>query len=89
MNHIKKYYSNRIATLLHACQQLPSEIKWHHTDHCIFVFLELPDQIHFASLSARLQTKNVLIIGGDNWYLSDFEKKAAYDYAFTKRMKAI
>ena len=72
VNHMKNGYSHRIATLLQACEQLPTEIQWRHTNDCIFIF---PDQIDFASLSANLQRKNVFIRGGEDWYLPDFEKK--------------
>jgi len=72
---IKNFYRNRISTLVLACKQLPAEVVWQYFAHCAFVFLELPDAINFSSLAARLQTKNILIQGGNLWYLPNFEKK--------------
>lgn len=72
---IKKFYHNRASTFVLACKQLPVEVIWQYFAHCAFAFLELPDEINFSSLIASLQTKNILIQGGDLWYLPNFEKK--------------
>lgn len=77
-HHVKNsnhFYSSRISTLAHACKQLPPEVKWQHSGHCTFIFLELPDSIRFPRLAASLQIKNVLIQGGALWYLPNFEQK--------------
>lgn len=77
VNKIRKFYDSRIAILTYACRDLPPDVKWQHSDHCAFILLELPDKINFASLSASLQAKNVLIRGSDSWYLPNFEKKSS------------
>lgn len=75
VKNINNFYRNRILTLVQACKQLPPEVTWQHSAHCVFGFLELPDKINIGKLTASLQTKNILIQGGDLWYLPGFEKK--------------
>lgn len=73
---INNFYRNRIIALEQACRRLPSAITWRHLANCAFVFLELPDTINFARLSSGLQAKNVLIQGGDLWYLPGFSNNS-------------
>ncbi|MEN6412269.1 MAG: PLP-dependent aminotransferase family protein [Veillonellales bacterium] len=77
-HHVKKmnhFYYSRIAALAHACKQLPPEATWQHSSHCPLIFVELPEQISFPRIAASLQTKNILLQGGDIWYLPNFEQK--------------
>lgn len=75
VKNIRKFYSNRMAILLKSCEQLPSEITWQYSDHCCFIFFELPDKIDFVQFSFNLQAKNLLISGGNQWYLPNYKGK--------------